>query len=204
METIVAQKNIIQIESLVLDKLIQNTSSEQHLKCILRIISLFSQKPYLNVTLTANELRNDPIIISLLKDSDVGKKLEEVLICAEKCNILTISSKETANMNFSLSPAITFTLEKIPQSPPIADTNNQENIFAVFEENISPLTPIIAEELKKAKSEYPESMIKKAIIESAKNNARSWRYISRILERWQGEGQKDGRTQRYPARTKRY
>ena len=204
METTIAQQKIIQIESLVLDKLVQNTPSEQHLKCILRIIFLFSQKPYLNATLTTNELRNDPIIVSLFKDSDFIKKLEGVLIWAEESNILTISSKETANMDFSLSPSITWTLEKIPQNPAIADTNNQENIFAVFEENISPLTPIIAEELKKAKSEYPEPMIKKAIIESAKNNARSWRYISRILERWQGEGQKDGRTQRYPARTKRY
>ena len=88
--------------------------------------------------------------------------------------------------------------------PPEPENNVQENIFEIFEKNISPLTPIIAEELKKAKSEYSEEMIKKAIIESAKNNARSWRYISRILERWEGEGQKDGRTQRYPARTKRY
>lgn len=204
MEIIVAKQKIIHIESLILDKLVHNSPSEQHLKCALRIIFLFSQKPSDDVCLTTNDLLNDPVILSTIQDNDPSRKLEEILRFAEETNILAMYPTKTSNKSFSLSPAISFGLTQELTRDSSLENSTRETIFAIYEKNISPLTPIIAEELKKAKSEYPEQMIKQAIIESAKNNARSWRYISRILERWQGEGQKDGRTQRYPARTKRY
>lgn len=204
MATNTATQNIIQIESSTLDKLVQNITSGLHLKCILRIIFLFSLEPNNNSTLSTYHLNNDPIIRSLIDNNNFSDTLEEILKSAEKNNIITTTNMDPSNKRFSLSTSITLNTEETIPIDSLPENNVQENIFEIFEKNISPLTPIIAEELKKAKSEYSEEMIKKAIIESAKNNARSWRYISRILERWEGEGQKDGRTQRYPARTKRY
>ena len=68
----------------------------------------------------------------------------------------------------------------------------QPNIFALYEENIGMLTPIIAEELKEAEKLYPEQWIKDAIKEAVRANKRGWRYISSILERWTAEGKTDG------------
>lgn len=66
------------------------------------------------------------------------------------------------------------------------------DIFTHYEENIGLLTPLIADELRLAEQSYPEKWIIEAISEAAFNNKRSWRYISRILERWLTEGKANG------------
>jgi DnaD/phage-associated family protein len=71
-------------------------------------------------------------------------------------------------------------------------TGKQPNIFALYEENIGLLTPMIAEELRDAEKSYPEIWIKDAIKEAVNAGKRNWRYISAILERWATEGRSDG------------
>lgn len=66
------------------------------------------------------------------------------------------------------------------------------DIFRLYEENIGLLTPLIAEELRQAESEYPMSWIRDAFREAVALNKRNWRYISRILERWAAEGRDHG------------
>jgi len=66
------------------------------------------------------------------------------------------------------------------------------NIFAIYEENIGMLTPMIAEELKDAMNLYPLNWIEDAIKEAVKQNARKLSYITAILERWAKEGRSDG------------
>jgi DNA replication protein len=65
------------------------------------------------------------------------------------------------------------------------------NIFVLYEQNIGPLTPLLAEELGEAEDTYPASWIEDAFRESVELNKRSWRYIQRILERWAAEGKTD-------------
>lgn len=67
----------------------------------------------------------------------------------------------------------------------------QANIFTLYEENIGPLTPIIADELREAQAAYSEDWIKEAIQLAVGNNVRRWKYVESILIRWQEEG-KDG------------
>ena len=78
--------------------------------------------------------------------------------------------------------------------------NNNENIeilperptvFALYEENIGALTPIIADHLKEAEDDYPYHWIVDAIKLSIENNVRRWAYISAILARWKQEGRID-------------
>ncbi len=71
----------------------------------------------------------------------------------------------------------------------------QPNIFALYEENIGPLTPIIADELRDAQATYTEDWIKEAIDLAVRNNVRRWKYVESILVRWQEEG-KDGADRR--------
>ena len=66
------------------------------------------------------------------------------------------------------------------------------NIFALYEQNIGMITPMIAEELKEAEKLYPSRWIEEAFKEAAVLNKRSWKYIARILERWASEGKDSG------------
>ena len=67
-----------------------------------------------------------------------------------------------------------------------------QNIFALYEQNIGIITPMIAEELKEAEKLYPPQWIDEAFREAVMMNKRSWKYIARILERWASEGKEGG------------
>lgn len=75
-------------------------------------------------------------------------------------------------------------VELLPERP---------NIFALYEANIGPLTPIIADELRDAAVEYPALWLEEAVRLAVEHNKRSWRYIRAILERWHREGKDKGK-----------
>lgn len=74
--------------------------------------------------------------------------------------------------------------EPLPPAEPVATTS----VFALFEENIGTITPLIAQELQEAEERYPARWLREAIREAAALNKRSWRYVERILRRWEAEG----------------
>ena len=80
------------------------------------------------------------------------------------------------------SPAPTLSLE-------------QPNIFRLYEDNIGPLTPLIADTLREAEAEYPQEWIREAVAIAVQNNVRKWNYIEAILHSWQ-DGGRDERQDR--------
>jgi DNA replication protein len=62
------------------------------------------------------------------------------------------------------------------------------NVFKLYEENIGPLTPLIADTLKDAEELYSPEWIAEAIELAVTNNKRSWKYSEAILKRWKEEG----------------
>ena len=62
------------------------------------------------------------------------------------------------------------------------------NIFKLYEENIGPLTPLIADALKDSEKTYPPEWVAEALETAIKNNKRSWKYVEAILRRWKEEG----------------
>lgn len=69
------------------------------------------------------------------------------------------------------------------------------NVFRLYEQNIGPLTPMIAEALRDAEESYPARWIEEAMRIAVENNARKWRYVLAILEDWRTKG-KDERDDR--------
>jgi len=69
------------------------------------------------------------------------------------------------------------------------------NVFKLYEENIGPLTPMIADALKDAEDTFSAEWINEAIELAVKNNKRSWKYAEAILKRWKedGRGEKQDR-----------
>ena len=79
------------------------------------------------------------------------------------------------------------------------------NIFRLYEENIGPLTPLIAEVLEQAAREYPASWIEEAFRLAVERNVRNWRYIEAILKRWKQEGKDESLIERdSEARLRKY
>ena len=72
------------------------------------------------------------------------------------------------------------------------------NIFKLYEENIGPLTPLIADMLKEAEGLYREEWLEEAFTIAVKNNKRNWKYIEAILKRWKEEG-KNGKKDKQDA-----
>jgi len=72
------------------------------------------------------------------------------------------------------------------------ETEEEPDIFTLYEQNIGMLTPMIADELREAEKLYPENWIRDAIKEAVKQNKRKWSYISAILETWSTEGKGSG------------
>jgi DnaD/phage-associated family protein len=82
-------------------------------------------------------------------------------------------------------------------APATPDTNGS-TIFALYEQNIRPITPLIAEELAEAEKAYPPEWIRDAFREAVSLNKPNWRYIESILRRWETEGRSDEKSGRDP------
>jgi DNA replication protein len=86
---------------------------------------------------------------------------------------------------------------------PVQLDSQRPNIFVLYEHNIGPLTPLLAEQLMEAEDTYPAPWIEDAFREAVELNKRSWRYVQRILERWAAEGREDETTRRGDERDRR-
>ena len=79
---------------------------------------------------------------------------------------------------------------EVPEPAPERPT-----IYALYEDNIGPLTPMIAENLREAEASYPAGWIEEAVRIAVDNNVRKWSYVRAILEDWRARG-KDEREDR--------
>lgn len=71
---------------------------------------------------------------------------------------------------------------------PIGLIAQRPNIFALYEQNIGPLTPMLSEILRDAENTYPADWITDAVKIAVELNKRSWRYVEAVLKRWASEG----------------
>ena len=134
------------------------------------------------IGVTYKELRAESCRLS----AELGEKtLRQALNSAVEHGTLLHS---TLNINGMLEDVYSLTVDS--RQPPTI------NIFALYEQNIGMITPMIAEELKEAEKIYPPQWIEEAFKEAVTLNKRSWRYIARILERWASEGKDSGEYKR--------
>lgn len=119
---------------------------------------------------------------SLLK---VGKEAEVYFLLNSPRGRAAVEAMESGKWN----PASTIS------TPPM----ERPNVFRLYEENIGPLTPMIADALKDAEETYHAEWIVEAIELAVKNNKRNWKYCEAILKRWKDEG-RHGQTNQRDAR----
>ena len=80
-------------------------------------------------------------------------------------------------------------------SQPAGISPEHPNIFQLYEANIGPLTPLIADALRDAENTYQENWIEDAFRIAVERNKRNWHYIEAILHRWQEGGRDDRKDQ---------
>ncbi len=76
------------------------------------------------------------------------------------------------------------------------------NIFRLYEQNIGPLTPMIADILRDAEAQYSLEWIQDALRIALENNVRNWRYVEAILRSWKDKG-RDEQDRRDPEKARR-
>lgn len=183
------------------------------LKALLHIFWLLSRRRGYAQFVTYNELISDPILMSGIEGGP--KPRDEVLRQAldqavQHGTILHLSLERNGELEdayFINSEIGRKTVDRIqrgqlpqlvlaPKKGEITEAVSASNIFSLYEQNIGILTPMIAEELREAEKLYPLEWIESAFREAVALNKRSWKYISRILERWAIEGKDDGKPRR--------
>jgi len=80
-------------------------------------------------------------------------------------------------------------------NPPVEIFPERPNIFQLYEANIGPLTPMIADALRDAETTYQANWIEDAFRIAVERNKRNWHYIEAILHRWQEGGRDDRKDQ---------
>ncbi len=207
-----AGAEVTPIPNLFFTTVIPEIEDIAELKTTLHIFWLLSRRRGYPQFVTFNELLLDPILTSGI--SEEGKSKEEILRQAldrasQRGSVIHIRlerdgeaqdayfiNSETArtaiaNIRQGKYPKLAF----IPHQQ-TAETPLKSNIFILYEQNIGVLTPMIAEELQEAERLYPMEWIEDAFREAVALNKRSWKYISRILERWTIEGKDNGKLRR--------
>lgn len=74
---------------------------------------------------------------------------------------------------------------------PNGEVIERPSLLGLYEQNIGLITPMLVDELREAEESYPREWIEEAMREAVRANARSWRYIRKVLERWATNGRQD-------------
>ena len=154
--------------------------------------------------LTVSDFLEDTWFISGLADSiEEGKVIliGSLARCIERGTLLKADINkqgEDFTLYFFNSPKGRIAVEAIQTGEwrPIDDDNQvpfelvpeRPNIFTLYEENIGPITPLLAEALGDAEDEYPANWIEEAFRIAVERNVRNWRYVEAILRRWHERG----------------
>jgi DnaD/phage-associated family protein len=200
-----AKMDFTPIPNIFINRLLPEIEDINELKVTLYIMEAIYNKKGFPRFVNFDELAANASLIKGLKNKEnpLGELKNALKLAMERKTILGLSIENGGEVFFLNTESDRQTVEKIKngeiklagiQTGIVAPINTEEpvNIFALYEENIGMLTPMIAEELKDIISLYPEIWIEEAIKEAVKQNARKLSYITAILERWAKEGRSNG------------
>lgn len=194
----------IRVPDLFFAELLPAIDSLAELKVTLHLLWLLQQRPEQPLGVSEAELRRDGVLLAGLRPCgpDPLESLREglrrgldrgTLLCIRGVagsgeRRWYVFNTERGRLAVERVQKGEITLPDIDLSAEEQPLPEKPSIFVLYEQNIGPLQPIIAEELEEAQRAYPPEWIEDAFKVAARNNARRWRYVSAVLERWQREG----------------
>lgn len=212
--------HFVPVPSPVLGPLLEEIDDLGELKCTLRVLWMLHQKRTSPKVVSAREVLSDRTLAKALSanGSPDSARVEDALARAVQRGTLvtgTVASGGTEERLYALNAeadrrALAWVVGgDMPFAPassagPWEAATERPNIFALYEDNVGMLNPMISDELRDAEQIYPAVWIEDAFREAVSQNKRSWRYIARILERWEREGRGDGESGRHPEKARYY
>jgi DnaD/phage-associated family protein len=178
------------------------------LKVILHVFRLlYPRKGRLRYVTVAELLSDKTLMRGLEGEGSPQELLERALQKSADMGVLVHVGFDEAEVYFLNQEADAEVIEGVRSGEiPLGDMialaepyvkQERPDIFGLYEQNIGVLTPMIAEDLAQAENLYPTEWIEEAFKEAVSQNKRSWRYVSRILERWVTEGKGVGESGRH-------
>ena len=101
--------------------------------------------------------------------------------------VLLFPATPEGTRRFEALQAGDLSVAEIQAANPLPDPS-KPIIFTLYEQNIGPLTPMVAEILKADAETYPESWLRDAMQQAVSRNIRNWKYVQAILKSWQEKG----------------
>jgi DNA replication protein len=179
------------VPSPLLGSLLQEIDDIAELKCTLRFLWYSAQVKGFPKPVAASVLESDSVLLNALGSPEAVR--EGLAAAQARGTLLAAGDRWLLN-----TPESARAVGQVESSAPVARAPltaaapavrpARPNVYALYEDNVGMLTPMIADELRSAEEEYPEEWIEAAIRLAVEGNKRSWRYIAAILERWAAEG----------------
>lgn len=183
--------DVTPLPNLFFSELLPALDDLAELKVMLHVFWLIANDKHLFVR--ASDLRADRTLAQSLKacgaplDAALARAVARgALLCLAADDALYFVNTERGRRAFEKMSSAGAPRGNLPREP--ANVADRLNVFALYEQNIGLLTPLLADELKEAEAQYPAEWIAEAIQIAVENNKRSWSYARKILERWQTEG----------------
>lgn len=186
-------------------------TSVEELQVSLAIFRLLAAAGGFNEPLAEKTIVRDRLLRSALRvdgsprapDTRIAKGLELAIARGTLVRLMSSESRKQAAFLYLNTPenrssvrlmesgALAAPRSLWPDDSPPTIAIDRPNAFRLYEQNIGPLTPLIADQISQAIEEYPNDWIEDALSEAVAYNRRSWRYVTRILENWQAHGRRD-------------
>ncbi len=198
-----AKGTLIRIPGLFFDELLPQIDSLAELKVTLYCFLRLQQKEGHVACVRRREIAADSSFMSGLGAREeqrlaaLDEGLERAVVRGTLLHVHVEEDGRTDDLYFLNSPRGRTAVERIEQGVWFPDSKDgvplqaiveRPNIYTLYEQNIGPLTPLIAEHLRDFEEIYPEEWIREAIRIAALNNAHRLSYIEAILKRWRAEG----------------
>ena len=202
------------VPSLFLSEVLPRIDSLVELQVCLHVFRLLARKRGSPRYLTAAELLADPAVaagLRLASPRDPAETLAEGLRRAvERGTLLEVLLERRAADGAARQEAIYLVNgpagrqavedllagrldlgQEVAEVPSVGPAPDRPGIYALYEQNVGLLTPLIAEELAEAERLYPAEWVEAAFRQAVVYNRRNWKYVQRVLERWAVEGRQD-------------
>lgn len=189
-------ENAVAVPAVFFTELLPEITHPAELKVTLYALWFFQQHTDRNACLRLEDMQADTRFFggmgatSQEAQRNILEGLERAVIRSVLLRVLPAELPETEAYYFLSNPrgrAAILALQRGEWTPSFAVAEiprldmERPNIFTLYEKNIGPLTPMIAETLTEAEQTYPREWIEDAIRASVENNKRSWRYVEAIL-----------------------
>ena len=197
------------VPSPLLASLLEEIDSLDELKVVLRTIHALHRQRKVPASITFDELYSDRTVAAML--GAAGDELEHLVdsaveSAASRGILLMASPQPDRKQIFLNTEAVRRALVRqgidltgasggtassrggAETWPNVEAATPKMNAVTFYEQNISAVTPLVAENIHAALEQHPEDEVLLAIRKAAEANARSWNYIAAILRRWALEG----------------